>query len=393
MRFGDLNGDGRTEILLSQGEDAPARRGSAGGYPHEKTFTCLTALDLHGNVLWQQGTPRPPDRRKFHGSGGVLVHDLNGDGAAEIVVLTARENLPMIELRGGRDGSLRAERETGANYNIIPVDFRGLGARRDVLIGTGLSLVFVYDENLEPIWDWSFHYGGGHEHAAADLDGRGRDDVFIGVSRLDATGKRIWWRPDLDDAMEGMDRCPHLDHVHVVRLLTGEPESAQVLWLGGRDAVCLDAKDGSLRWRVRGEHLQECAVGRFDPDSADQQIYMVEKGPSQADRLVDAHGREVWRRPLGRCRTLRGWGQAGADVLMCWQPFDEKSGPYLANGRGEAVAGFDFPHEPASRIALRQERPADRDYGVKAAVFDLDGDGEQELVLFSRRWIHLYKKP
>ncbi|CAN5386057.1 hypothetical protein BH09VER1_BH09VER1_07500 [soil metagenome] len=391
--FGDINGDGKIEIVIPQFTSCPEKRASAGGYPHEKTNRCVTALDLAGNILWQQGTPLPFDRRRYHGGISAMLQDLNGDGCEELVLASTKDNVPIVQVRRGTDGELVAERETGANYDLVPCDMRGLGAKRDFLLGTGLSLVFAYDENLNPLWDWSFHYGGGHEHAAVDVEGKGRDDLFIGVSRLDASGRRIWWRPDLDDAMEGMDRCPHIDHVYVHQLYGGNKDY-QVLWLGGRDAVCLDALDGSLIWRVVGDHLQEGAVGRFDPANPDKQIYMFEKGASAEDRMVDAHGKTLWTKPVGRCETVRGIGPDGADMLISRMPAQHHR-PCLIDHLGNVVADFEFPYDPPDRpvakISHLAPRHSDMGYGATTHAVDLDGDGKLEIAINDREWIYLYK--
>lgn len=391
--FGDINGDGRTEIVIPQATSCPTQRASAGGYPHEKTLRCVTAIDLQGNILWQQGEPVPFDRRRHHGGRFAMLRDLNADGRAELAVASVKDNIPVIQLRRGIDGELVAERETGANYDIVPADMRGLGAKRDFLLGTGLSLVFAYDENLNPLWEWAYHYGGGHEHAAGDVEGKGRDDLFIGVSRLDASGARIWWRPDLDDAMEGMDRCPHIDHVYLHRLFAGRKDY-QVLWLGGHDAVCLDAIDGRTLWRVSGDHLQEGAVGRFDPANPDLQIFMFEKGAAAEDRMVDAAGRTLWTRPVGRCETLPGWGPGGADLLLCRMPAAHHR-PCVVNHLGEVIADLEFPYDPPDRpvakISHLAPRHSDMGYGAQANIHDVDGDGIPELILSNREWIYLYK--
>ena len=50
-RFGDLDGDGLSDVLLVQA--------TAPGGEHKAILTCLTALNLEGKILWQVGTPDP----------------------------------------------------------------------------------------------------------------------------------------------------------------------------------------------------------------------------------------------------------------------------------------------------------------------------------------------
>ena len=52
VRFGDLNGDGRIDMLIAQ--NIPRVTGDS-----FVQISCLTAIDLDGKVLWQSGQARP----------------------------------------------------------------------------------------------------------------------------------------------------------------------------------------------------------------------------------------------------------------------------------------------------------------------------------------------
>ena len=51
MLLGDLNGDGRIEIVMVQ----PDNRKDVRYLPHQ--VQCVTAFDMMGGMLWQTGTP------------------------------------------------------------------------------------------------------------------------------------------------------------------------------------------------------------------------------------------------------------------------------------------------------------------------------------------------
>lgn len=53
MLLGDLNGDGRLEMLLVQADGGIDDR----YVPHQ--VCCLSAYDLDGTLMWQVGTPNP----------------------------------------------------------------------------------------------------------------------------------------------------------------------------------------------------------------------------------------------------------------------------------------------------------------------------------------------
>ena len=78
IRFGDLNGDGRLEIVVAQ----VVAHGPKDAYSETG---CVTALDLDGKVLWQSGRA-DPDNYKLTNDVAFQVHDLDGDGCAEVVI-------------------------------------------------------------------------------------------------------------------------------------------------------------------------------------------------------------------------------------------------------------------------------------------------------------------
>ncbi len=391
---GDINGDGQAEFIIPQGVDGPCSKASTGGYDHEKTIRCVTALDLNGNVLWQNGTPMGSDHRKYHAGypvGPCLVRDMDGDGKAEIVYVSADavRGGVWLNLLRGEDGRQAAERETGACWSLFPADLRGKGAQRDMIVNDALNLHFAYSEDLTPIWEWKYLFGGGHELTARDVEGKGIDDLFIGVSRLDANANRIWWRPDLDGAMEDMGRCPHVDHVRVeaLRPHTGE---FQVLWFGGRDVVCLSARDGAVQWSLKGTHLQWYAVGRFDPSCPDQLVYVSEKDVKGPSHMLSASGSHLWEKKLGRGRafTVKGVGPGGSDLVLNFTPACGER-PYLMNHLGEKVAEFPLPGPSTGRE--EELYAGDTGYGFWGQPYDLDGDGRDEIMFYNRRELSLFK--
>ena len=391
---GDINGDGQVEFVIPQGIDGPQRAASTGGYNHEKTIHCITAIDLEGNVLWQNGTPMGSEHRKYHGGSSVgpcLVQDLDGDSKAEVVYVSVDTAKPgvWLKLLRGEDGCPVAERQTGACWSLFSADLRGMGAQRDIIVNDALTLHFAYSEDLTPIWEWKYIFGGGHELTTGDVEGKGVDDLFIGACRLDAEGNRIWWRPDLDDAMEEMGRCPHVDHIKVHKLYHNS-DDFQVLWFGGRDAVCLNASDGTERWRLRGKHLQWHAVGHFDPNSPDQLVYVSEKSVAGASHMLRADGSCLWTKSLGRGRTftVKGVGPAGSDLVLNYTPACGEK-PYLMNHLGEKAVEFPLPGPATSEE--EELYGADTGYGFRGQPCDVDGDGRDEIMFFNRRELHVFK--
>ncbi len=93
VRFGDLDGDGRLDMLFAQ--NVAKVRGDA--FDH---ISCLTAVTLEGRVLWQQGRPNPKNALLTNDT-PFQIHDLDGDGRVEIVLARDFE-LQVLDGRTGR---------------------------------------------------------------------------------------------------------------------------------------------------------------------------------------------------------------------------------------------------------------------------------------------------
>jgi hypothetical protein len=79
VRFGDLDGDGVPDILIAQ--NIPRVQGDA-----FDQISCLTAVTMDGKVLWQQGRPNSRNGLLTNDT-PFQIHDIDGDGRNEIVVV------------------------------------------------------------------------------------------------------------------------------------------------------------------------------------------------------------------------------------------------------------------------------------------------------------------
>ncbi|MDE0140668.1 MAG: hypothetical protein OXI80_15955 [Caldilineaceae bacterium] len=382
MRLGDLDGDGELEAVFFQARDCHIPRMSAGGYRHEKQVHCVTAMKLDGDVMWQEGAPLGTGHWAMH-EVAAAVSDIDGDGKQEIVYVTERDGRSYLRILEGDRGYYRKEVETGPNCVLQLCDIRGLGARRDILVSTFVNPIYIYDDDLNCLWNCHFYGGAGHSHDFHDIDGDGKEEAFIGYCCVRADGLKVWWRPDLEPHLEEMTRAPHVDHLHVHDIDDdGRPE---LLMVAGKDLVVLDAATGEDRWIFEGTHIQTCAVGKFLPEMEGQQLFVTERRLHGEDAhigfrgyLVDCWGNEIWRmEKAGYGRTIRLAGAEG-DVI-----FAECQGkkPTLIDGHGEIIQELDMPLH-----TYAEDRFDDGDTGVRAVftIADTNGDGKLELLGFNR---------
>ncbi|PAD78080.1 hypothetical protein CHH67_07560 [Paenibacillus campinasensis] len=333
MLLGDLNGDGRMEMLLVQPDD----RQDVRYIPHQ--VQCLTAYDLSGRQLWQHGTPS-----ETAGSPGsdypAQIYDIDGDGALEVLcVMDGR--LQMLDGATGRVKSSFLLPDPHAHDCIIVANLSGGAHASDLLLKDRYERMWALNRDGEVLWT---HKGNvGHYPWVYDLDGDGYDEVMAGYDLLDHTGRLRWSCRNLDD---------HADCIWVGDVNgDGEPE----LVIGGSVTVMYD-RNGSELWRYEGSvESQHIALGKFRTDLPGLQIAGLDRITREDDGkglkgkdalfLLDEQGRELWKEArstsgwLTIAETLSRWSADAPDYILAYR----RGGgvhPSLYDGFMNVVAEF-----------------------------------------------------
>jgi hypothetical protein len=411
VRIGDLNDDGAPDLLYTQCVFG------------QRSITCLTAVTIHGEQLWQVGTPSA-DNSGVYGDLPVQVYDWDNDGQNEVLYIRQAVYADPVLYETPayyRDNRIceRARRYEGAATMIvldaatgvekhsfaIPApadagflfaDLTGRGRRQDLVVKDGYWNMWGVSFEGHTLWHWKGSTG--HYPAIADVDGDGRDEVFVGYALLDHDGGVLFQKPwpGWGDGAEDPWGVPtHQDAAYIVRLADGSWR----LLFGNGGLHCM-ASDGAELWHHPLREAQHVVAGRFRGDS-EMQVAVIDRGYPRtpegkpADLLLyDMAGREVWRRP----QLKSGWCAAILDIR--WRSPDGlqdilvyKRGLHaptaIYDGRGDVVDEIQVPAE-----ALGQDDPA-----VPASYYcgraDVWGDGRQEVLTYGRRgtYIHANRSP
>lgn len=141
MLLGDLNGDGRLEMLLVQADGGIDDR----YIPHQ--VRCLTAYDLTGELLWQVGSP-DPDAGGPGSDYPAQIADWDGDGSNEVVCVMEKQFLVL-------DGSTGEIKESHAlpgeqaHDCIILTNLTGEPQKMDVILKDRYKTMWALNHEFE----------------------------------------------------------------------------------------------------------------------------------------------------------------------------------------------------------------------------------------------------
>jgi hypothetical protein len=378
VRFGDLDGDGRPEMLIAQN----VAKVDNGNFVE---ISCLTAVDLDGRVLWQIG--RPDVRNALLTSDTPFqIHDLDGDGQGEVVLVKDFK----LQVFDGRTGKQKAwawapqvpadfaekkqeikdrPHELNMGDSISFFNFSGNKQRHEMVLKDRYRNFWVLDNQLKPLWQ-----GGGQlghfPFAYADRDGY--DKLMIGYAMWDHTGKQVWSRDE--------ELRDHADSVAFGNF-SDDPQAAPLAYYSGSDEgfILIDAA-GVIRRHWRIGHAQTAAIGKFRDDLPGLQYCAI----------------NFWKNP-GIVTLFDSRG----DILLQAEPVHSGSPLLPVNWRGDSQ---EFILLSASTVEgglmdghLRRVVmfPDDGHPDLCATVLDLTGDERDEIVVWDQQqvWIYTQDRP
>jgi len=252
-------------------------------------------------------------------------------------------------------------------------DLTGRGRRADLVVKDRYWNMWGVSHEGEVLWKWEG--SPGHFPAVADVDGDGRDEVFVGFALIDHDGKVLF-----DKDPEGA----HQDAAYIAQLSDG----AWRLFFVNGGIHCL-TESGSELWHHPLGHAQHVIVDRFRDDS-EQQVAVINRARPDVLYLYDLDGREIWSREQPQAKGE----YYAALVEIDWFGGGEPKG-LMVYGRGadEPVAIFDGAGEIVDtfQMAHTSDRTdEDRRAYYYCARADLWGDGRDEAILFGTRGACIY---
>lgn len=361
MLVGDLNGDGRMELLMVQPNGGIDDR----YVPHQ--VQCLTAYDLDGNLLWQVGEANS----EAGGPGSdypVQIYDIDGDGHNEVLCVMNKK----FHILDGKTGETKKVFDLPAEEAhdcIIIANLSGNESPQDIILKDRYHQLWALDNDFNLLW--TFKGNPGHFPWVFDFDGDGMDEVMAGYDFLSSKGEKLWSCQQLED---------HADCIWVGKVNPDLSNDYQLI-IGGSVTVMYD-RHGKELWRYDGSvESQHVSLGKFRKDIPGLQVAgldrIVRGNENGKDGLflLDANGKEIWKEDrqttgwLTIIETIRHWDESELDYILAYR-----------RGGGINPTLYDGYMNPVVRF------PVDG-YVVHA---DLLGEGIENVIIYDDKSASIY---
>lgn len=378
IRFGHLTGTDEWYVVLAQMQKRVSR--DAYGF-----ISCLTAIDLEGNVLWQLGEPsdKAKELGKVSADMAFQVYDIDGDGRDEVIVGWDFE----IRILDGRTGTIKKSAKTpfsddddadliGVPYQTYAFErinpdgiricnFRGKERPADILIKDRYCRIYALDEDLNVMWKFKSPTNTGHCPLPIDIDGDGKDELLVGYKLLDSDGQMLWSYPISED---------HTDEIVAGKWMPGEDEG-HFACVSGKAGFFIGDFYGNIVARDMVGHAQRVSIANYCPEREGREIVVTNFwGHQGVIFLYDCYGNQIWEMENemnGNILAPVNWDGDGTELILT--NADAKKGGLL-NGRG--VRAVEFPDDGHPVLCCES--------------LDLTGDERDELVVWDYHSMYIY---
>lgn len=356
MRLGDIDNDGRLEIILIQPDTVSDER----YFPH--SVSAATAFNLEGDILWQIGTPAM-DVQPCKADLPAQIYDLDNDGSNEFLCVMNGE----FCIFEGSTGMIKLKYPLpapDAHDCIVIANLEGNIYPQNILLKNKYHEMWAMDKSFNLLWNIKGNLG--HVPVPFDLDGDGRDEIIAGYSVLSADGKVLWKADDVEH---------HPDCIWVSNLAQ-EKAAAPSIVFGGRQTRAYSFS-GELLWSLPGvKTTRSIQPGNFRPDLKGIEIAGIDRSDADIDEifLADYHGNILFKEK----RTAA----SGRTIISDIYNFDGQNTDLLLACRGEnhAVMIYDGMMNPV--------------YTFPAAGYpfaaDLLGDGIPQVLIHNNVLLGIY---
>lgn len=346
-------------------------------------ISCMTAIDLDGNIIWQWGEPsEDPDAGMLSADLPVQLYDINQDGLDEVIFGRDFE----ISVLNGKTGKLIRKTRTpftpepasellGIPYGRYAFDRLNPDCIRicnvsggrypsDILIKDRYSRIYVMDRDFNLLWKYHDHKNTGHFPYPHDFNGDGKDEIFCGYNMIGSDGRLMWTLPVEAD---------HTDEI-VIGKFRGDGRGYLAL-ASGSDGFILADLNGTIIARDDVGHAQRISVGPYRGEPGKFGICLVNYwGHQGIIYFYDTDGKLLWEKETGlngQILTPVNWKGDGTELILI-NADTERGG--LIDGDGKTAVKF----------------PDDGHPELCVEALNLFGDSRDEILAWDRHRMFIY---
>ena len=365
FRFGDLDNDGKIDILIGQVLNH-------GSKDRNSELGCMTALTLDGKILWQIGEPDLWNDR-LTSDVAFQICDIDGDGKNEVIYC---KDMRLI-IADGATGKTKRSVETPLNEASPPYDkfprilgdamyicnVEGKATPQNILLKDRYENFYVYNNKLQLLWKGACKTG--HYPYAWDIDGDGKDEISVGYSLYSGGGKQIF---SLDDQLHD-----HADGTAIVKLKKDGPYV--ILSAASDEGLVFYDLDGKILHHYQVGHAQNPVVCNLRNDLPGLESVTVDFWATQGIVNFIGSDMKIYKtfEPFQQGSPMLPTNWTGRDEELLMLSTDVNYGGMI-DGYGRTVVSF----------------PADGHPDMCYAVLNLTGDTRDEIVTWDASEIWIY---
>ncbi len=295
MRLGDINGDGRMELVLLQPDSGFDER----YFPH--SVKCATAFNLEGEMLWQVGVPDLETDFVTDSELPAQIFDIDNDGNNELLYISDGELIVLDGMSGVQKKKYPLP-APDAHDAIIIADLEGKGYPQNIILKNRFHQLWAMDSNFNVMWTYKGNIG--HFPWPYDIDNDGRDELICGYTVLSGEGEVLWTVPETS----GLAR-----YVWIGDLFQKGDERKAVAVLG--DKLTLLTPGGELLWQTDAS-CSDVALGNILPTLAGTQLCLAGDTLS----MLDCNGGFLSEADVRTSciSTVNNMTKSGQDMLLCY---------------------------------------------------------------------------